>query len=35
VAGWSAKVSLRDGMQRTADWIGEHLELYRPQEYAV
>jgi dTDP-glucose 4,6-dehydratase len=35
LAGWRALVPLRDGLERTANWIGEHLELYRPKEYAV
>jgi dTDP-glucose 4,6-dehydratase len=35
LAGWRAEVALEDGLRRTADWIREHLELYRPKEYAV
>lgn len=35
LAGWRAEVSLDDGLRRTVDWIREHLDLYRPQEYAV
>ncbi len=35
LAGWSAEVSLDDGLRRTTDWIREHLDLYRPKEYAV
>jgi dTDP-glucose 4,6-dehydratase len=35
LAGWRAEVSLDDGLRRTADWIRGHMDLYRPQEYAV
>ncbi len=35
LAGWRAEVSLEDGLRRTADWIREHMDLYRPKEYAV
>jgi dTDP-glucose 4,6-dehydratase len=35
LAGWHAEVSLDDGLRRTIDWITEHIDLYRPQEYAV
>jgi dTDP-glucose 4,6-dehydratase len=35
IAGWRAEISLEDGLRRTADWIREHMELYRPKEYAV
>ena len=35
LAGWRADVSLEDGLRRTADWMSEHMELYRPKEYAV
>ena len=35
LAGWRTQVTLDDGLHRTVDWIREHLDLYRPQEYAV
>jgi dTDP-glucose 4,6-dehydratase len=35
LAGWRAEVSLNDGLRRTADWMRAHMELYRPQEYAI
>jgi dTDP-glucose 4,6-dehydratase len=35
LAGWRAETSLEDGLRRTVDWIREHIDLYRPQEYAV
>jgi hypothetical protein len=28
-------VSLEEGLRRTTNWIQEHLDLYRTQEYAV
>jgi dTDP-glucose 4,6-dehydratase len=34
-AGWRPQVPLEEGMRRTADWIREHIDLYRPREYAV
>jgi dTDP-glucose 4,6-dehydratase len=33
--GWTDRVSLDDGLQRTIDWIRDHLDRYRPDEYAV
>jgi nucleoside-diphosphate-sugar epimerase len=35
IAGWRAEVSLADGLRRTTEWIREHIDQYRPQEYAV
>ena len=35
LAGWRAEVSLEDGLRRTTEWIREHIDQYRPQEYAV
>lgn len=35
LAGWRAETSLDDGLRATTEWIGAHLDLYRPQEYAV
>ena len=35
LAGWRAEISLDDGLRRTTEWIREHLDLYRPREYAV
>jgi dTDP-glucose 4,6-dehydratase len=35
LAGWSAAVSLDEGLRRTTEWISEHLTEYRPDEYAV
>jgi dTDP-glucose 4,6-dehydratase len=35
LAGWRAETSLEAGLRRTASWISEHIDLYRPKEYAV
>ncbi len=35
LAGWRAETLLDEGLRRTVDWIREHIDLYRPQEYAV
>ena len=35
LAGWRAEVSLDEGLRRTTAWIREHIDQYRPQEYAV
>jgi NAD dependent epimerase/dehydratase len=35
LAGWSAEVSLDEGLGRTVDWIRAHLDEYRTKEYAV
>lgn len=35
VAGWRAETSLEDGLRRTVEWIREHIDFYRPKEYAV
>ena len=29
VLGWTPRVGFEDGLQRTIDWIGAHLDLYR------
>ncbi|HSJ52999.1 MAG TPA: SDR family NAD(P)-dependent oxidoreductase [Anaerolineae bacterium] len=33
--GWEPRVPLEEGLQRTIDWIREHLDLYRPGTYEV
>ncbi|MFB5191248.1 SDR family NAD(P)-dependent oxidoreductase [Alicyclobacillus fastidiosus] len=33
--GWQPLVSFDDGLQRTIDWISQHPQLYRPNEYVV
>jgi nucleoside-diphosphate-sugar epimerase len=33
--GWEAKVSLEQGLERTARWIRDNLDRYRPDAYAV
>jgi dTDP-glucose 4,6-dehydratase len=35
LAGWRAEVSLDEGLRRTCEWINEHLNRYRTQDYAV
>ncbi len=35
LAGWEPQTSLGDGLRQTIDWVSEHQDLYRPQEYAV
>lgn len=35
LAGWTPEVSLEEGLRRTTDWVREHLDLFRPKEYAV
>jgi NAD dependent epimerase/dehydratase len=33
--GWSSRVALEDGVRRTAEWIGAHLERYKPGIYNI
>lgn len=33
--GWKPRYSLDAGLRLTIDWIGDHLEHYRPDAYAV
>jgi len=33
--GWEARVTLDEGLRRTIEWIGQHLERYRPDVYEV
>ncbi len=33
--GWQPEVSLPEGLQRTAAWIADHLNLFRPDEYRI
>ena len=35
VLGWEPSVSLRDGLARCAEFVSEHLDLYKPDEYAL
>ena len=33
--GWSPRVDIRAGLQRTIAWIRDHLDLYRPGRYEL
>ena len=33
--GWTPQVSLDEGLQRTVDWIAQHLHLFHPTIYAI
>jgi NAD dependent epimerase/dehydratase len=35
LAGWVPRVSLRDGLARTADYVRAHMDLYKPEIYNV
>jgi dTDP-glucose 4,6-dehydratase len=35
VLGWSPQVSLEEGLERTIDWLRDHMEGYRPDEYTL
>lgn len=32
--GWSPRVSLREGVQQTIEWISQNLSIFQPDEYA-
>ncbi len=33
--GWSPRISLRQGLAETIEWISAHLSLYRPEQYQL
>jgi dTDP-glucose 4,6-dehydratase len=33
--GWQPQISIRDGLKITIDWIGKHIEMYRPGRYEL
>jgi dTDP-glucose 4,6-dehydratase len=33
--GWAPRVALDVGLEQTTNWIRQHLDAYRPNEYAV
>jgi dTDP-glucose 4,6-dehydratase len=35
LAGWSPRVPLREGLERTIDWIGRNRARYRVDHYAI
>ncbi len=35
VLGWTPQVSLEEGLQRTIDWLRDHMERYRPDVYVL
>ena len=32
---YSPQISLREGLQKTIEWISEHIDLYKTDIYAV
>ncbi|MBW1681863.1 MAG: SDR family NAD(P)-dependent oxidoreductase [Deltaproteobacteria bacterium] len=35
LCGWQPEVSLEEGLRRTARWIADHPETYRPRRYTI
>ena len=35
VLEWKPVISLEEGLERTIEWIGQHLERYRPNVYTI
>jgi dTDP-glucose 4,6-dehydratase len=35
LTGWEPLVTLADGLARTVEWIGEHRDLYRVEQYVI
>ena len=35
VLAWKPKISFEEGLQITIDWVSEHMNRYRPDEYVV
>jgi dTDP-glucose 4,6-dehydratase len=33
ILGWEPQVSLRDGLQKTIEWIKSHQSFYQPSKY--
>lgn len=33
--GWEPEYSLEKGLQKTIEWIQEHIEIYRPERYVI
>ncbi len=32
---WKPLIDLEEGLQRTIDWISTHMDIYRPEQYAI
>ena len=35
LTGWKSKLTLEDGLRRTAEWLTKHLDLYKPGSYQL
>jgi nucleoside-diphosphate-sugar epimerase len=35
VLDWEPRITLEDGLQQTIEWIGNHMERYRPGVYVA
>ena len=35
IAGWEPKYTLEQGLEDTAQWVGQNLNLFRPQDYTI
>ena len=35
IAGWEPKYTLEQGLEATAKWVGQNLDLFRPQDYTI
>lgn len=33
--GWVPQITLREGLTRTVNWVAQHLDLYRPENYQL
>lgn len=33
--GWTPQITLREGLTRTVNWVAQHLDLYRPENYQL
>jgi dTDP-glucose 4,6-dehydratase len=35
LAGWTAQVPIEEGLRLTFEWVRKHIDLFRPEDYAV